>query len=135
MRSRLRIVVLALLALALVLPDAATVWARGSSEGGRIGNPKRLRSQREPRPPGRKMSRPQIPEPEQRLPLRSTALIPNPEPSERGGSGYKRKGKYFYETPKDIELTRTKRGAGYRASVPRPEKLGTERRARDGRRR
>ena len=134
-RSPLRIVLLLALALALVLPEALSAMAASSSEGGRVGNPKRLRAQREPRPSGRKMSHPPVPEPEQRLPLKSSALIPNPEPSERGGSGYTRRGKYFYETPKDIELTRTKPGAGYKATVPRPEKLGTERRARDGRRR
>jgi len=61
-------------------------------------------------------------------------VVPNPEPIKRGGSGYARKGEYFYETPKDMELTRTKNGAGYKATVPRPEKLGTERRAKDGRR-
>ena len=133
--SPLRFALLFTLALALVLPEASPVSAGGSSEGGRVGNPKRLRAQREGRPPGRKMSRPPVPEPEQRVPLKSSALIPNPEPSERGGSGYARRGKYFYETPKAIELSRRKPGSGYKATVPRPEKLGTERRARDGRRR
>lgn len=131
MRRRLLLLPLAAATLALLCAEPALA---GSGEGGRVGNPKRLRTQREPHPPGRKMSRPAIPDPEQRLPLRSSALIPNPEPSERGGSGYKRSGKYFYETPKDIELTRTKPGSGYKATVPRPEKLGTERRAKDGRR-
>jgi hypothetical protein len=125
---------LVLLTTALVVSAGVDFAVAGSSEGGRVGNPSRLRTQREPRPPGRKMSRPQIPEPEQRPPLRSTAVVPNPEPIKRGGSGYARKGSYFYETPKDIELTRTKNGAGYKATVPRPEKLGTERRAKDGRR-
>ena len=128
----LRVVILGAVSLALVIPCAESAFAKSSSEGGRIGNPKRLRTQREKPPGGRKMQRPAIPEPEQRLPLRSTAVIPNPEPSKRGGSGYTRNGKYFYETPRDIELTRTKQGAGYRATVPRPEQLGTERRAKDG---
>jgi len=133
--SPLRLLVLALTATTFLAAASSVVEAASSSEGGRVGNPKRLRTQREKRPPGRKMSRPSIPEPEQRLPLRSKALIPNPEPNTRGGSGFTRKGKYFYETPKDIELTRSKPRSGYNASVPRPEKLGTERRAKDGRRR
>jgi hypothetical protein len=131
---KLRVLLIALTATAFVA-GSVEIAPAGSSEGGRVGNPKRLRAQREPRPKGRKMSRPSIPEPEQRIPLRSRALIPNPEPNTRGGSGFQRKGKYFYETPKDIELTRTKPGSGYRLSVPRPEQLGTQRRAKDGRRR
>ncbi|MBY0275309.1 hypothetical protein K2Z84_08210 [Candidatus Binatia bacterium] len=127
-RRLLRILIPGTVALALVVSCADVTHG----EGGRVGNPKRLRAQREKSPGGRKMQRPAIPEPEQRLPLRSSAVIPNPEPSKRGGSGYARNGKYFYETPKDIELTRTKAGSGYKVSVPRPEQLGTERRAKDG---
>lgn len=130
----LRTVLIVLTAAAFVAATADVAPA-GSSEGGRIYNPKKLRAGPEPRPKGRKMSHPSIPEPEQRLPLRSKAIIPNPEPISRGGSGYTRKGKYFYETPKQIELSRSKPGSGYNATVPRPEKLGTERRAKDGRRR
>lgn len=131
-RSLLRVLVLGPCALALVVSCADVSLAGSTGEGGRVGNAKRLRAQREKPPGGRKMQRPAIPEPEQRLQLRSSALIPNPEPSKRGGSGYARKGKYFYETPKEIELTRTKPGSGYKVSVPRPEQLGTERRAKDG---
>jgi hypothetical protein len=131
-RSLPRILVLGTVALALVVSCADVSSAGSSGEGGRVGNPKRLRAQRERPPGGRKMQRAPIPEPDQRLPLRSSALIPNPEPSKRGGSGYTRNGKYFYENPKDIELTRTKPGTGYKATVPRPEQLGTERRAKDG---
>lgn len=116
--------------------STAPAWARGGSEsGGRIYRPSRLRTPREPRPPGRKMSRPPIPEPEQRQPLRSSALIPNPEPRSRGGSGYARKGKYFYELPREIELKRLKNRRGYRPSIPRPERIGTTRHGKDGRRR
>lgn len=116
--------------------STAPAWARSGSEGGgRIYKPSRLRTPREPRPPGRRMSRPPIPEPEQRQPLRPSALIPNPEPRSRGGSGYVRKGKYFYEMPRDIELKRLKNRRGYRPSIPRPEQMGTERYSRDGRRR
>jgi hypothetical protein len=131
-RRLLRSVLLAALALALVASCAEVSHAGPTGEGGRVGNPKRLRAQREKPSGGRKMQRPAIPEPEQRLPLRSSAIIPSPEPSKRGGSGYTRNSKYFYETPKDIELTRTKPGSGYKVSVPRPEQLGTERRAKDG---
>lgn len=127
-----RLLVLAVCALALLVACVDESLAGSTGEGGRVGNPKRLRAQREKPSGGRKMQRPAIPEPEQRLPLRSSAIIPNPEPSKRGGSGYSRKGKYFYETPKDIELTRTKPRSGYNVSVPRPEQLGTERRAKDG---
>jgi len=129
----IRLALVAALALAVALP-ASEAFAGKNGEGGRVYNPSRLRTPREPRPPGRRMQRPPIPEPEQRLPLRSTAIIPNPEPNKRGGSGYQRNGKYFYETPKDIEMKRVKGNAGYRPSVPRPEVLGTERRAKDGRR-
>lgn len=131
-RRLLRVLIPGTLALALVVSCADVSHAGSTGEGGRVGNPKRLRAQREKSPGGRKMQRPPIPEPEQRLPLRSSAIIPSPEPSKRGGSGYTRNGKYFYETPKDIELTRTKPGSGYKVSVPRPEQLGTERRAKDG---
>ncbi|HEY8514348.1 MAG TPA: hypothetical protein VIS07_02415 [Candidatus Binatia bacterium] len=129
-----------LLALAALLAAAVAVPPNDAEagkygEGGRIYKPSRLRTPREPRPPGRRLQRPQIPEPEQRIPLRSSAIIPNPEPNKRGGSGYVRKGKYFYETPKDIELKRLKGRSGYKPTVPRPEVLGTERRAKDGRRR
>ena len=133
-RKLLRGLVLGGVSLALVLSCVEVSSAGSTGEGGRVGNPKRLRAQREKPLGGRKMSRPPIPEPDQRKTLRSSALIPNPEPSKRGGSGYARKGKYFYETPKDIELSRSKPGSGYRATVPRPEQLGTERRAKDGRR-
>ena len=131
----IRLLLVALLGVTFLLAHVDLAAAGGSDSGGRIGKPSRLRTPREPRAPGRKMSRPPIPEPEQRLPLRSRAIIPNPEPISRGGSGYTRKGKYFYETPKDIELTRNKPGSGYNPTIPRPEKLGTERRAKDGRRR
>jgi hypothetical protein len=114
--------------LVLVLSVAAPAAAKsGSDGGGRIGNPSRLRTQRESAAHGRQMKRPPIPDPEDRLPLRSTALIPNPEPSSRGGSGYQRNGKYFYATPRDIEMKRTKPGTGYNATIPRPETVGGER--------
>ncbi|MEW6273219.1 MAG: hypothetical protein AB1689_28400 [Thermodesulfobacteriota bacterium] len=132
-----RRIVLALataMALAIGAPPL-DAFAGKSGEGGRVYRPSRLRTPREPRPPGRRMQRAPIPEPEQRIPLRSSALIPNPEPNKRGGSGYVRRGKYFYETPKDIELKRVKGRGGYRPAVPRPEVFGTERRAKDGRRR
>jgi hypothetical protein len=122
----------ALLGFAAVHVESA--WAR-SDGGGRIYNPSRLRTQRESRSPGRKIRRPQIPEPEQRVPLRSSALIPNPEPKTRGGSGYERKGQYFYETPRDIRLKRTKGQTGYKPSIPRPERVGTVRYQKDGRKR
>ena len=131
-RSLPRVLVLGAVSLALVVSCADVSFAGSGGEGGRVGNPKRLRAQRENPQGGRKMQRPAIPEPDQRVPLRSSAIIPNPEPSKRGGSGYARNGKYFYEMPKEIELTRTKQGSGYKATVPRPEQLGTERRAKDG---
>jgi hypothetical protein len=40
----------------------------------------------------------------------------------RGGAGYQRNGKYFYATPRDIELKRSaKADAGYKPTIPRPE--------------
>ncbi|MBM4243175.1 MAG: hypothetical protein FJ148_05075 [Deltaproteobacteria bacterium] len=130
----LRVLFTAAVSLALLVSSVEVSRSQSGGDGGRIYDPKRLRTQRERPLGGRTMSRPAVPEPDQRKPLRSSALIPDPGPSKRGGSGYTRKGKYFYETPKDIELTRSKPGAGYNATVPRPEQLGTERRAKDGRR-
>lgn len=102
---------------------ASYAVAKSSEGGGRVYNPSKLRTQRESVPRGRTMKRPSIPDPEERLPLRSTAVIPNPEPSSRGGSGYQRNGKYFYATPRDIELKRVKSRSGYNPTIPRPEPL------------
>jgi hypothetical protein len=53
--------------------------------------------------------------------LRSTAKIPNPEPRNRGGSGYVRRGKYFYEEPEAPTLTRKSPNSRLKASIPSPE--------------
>jgi hypothetical protein len=103
--------------------DAKTK-SRYGVEPGRLYNTQRLRVPREQRAPGRVMRRPSIPDPEDRQPLRSSALIPSPEPSTHGGSGYQRNGKYFYATPRDIQLRRVKPGYGYNPTIPRPEPVG-----------
>src|SRR5258707_11968413 len=108
---------------------ASHALAKSSEGGGRIYNPEKLRIQKEPMPKGRSMKRPSIPDPEERQPVRSSALIPNPQPSSRGGGGYQRNGKYFYETPRDIELKGVRKSNRYSPPIPRPEPVGLEHRA------
>jgi hypothetical protein len=109
--------------------SAGDAWAGSSSlkfkqsgEGtGRVYDPSRLRTKKTGPAPGRVLRNPPIPEPENPRQLRSTAKIPSPEPRGRGGSGYARRGKYFYEIPEPPELTRTAPNARLKASIPNPE--------------
>lgn len=133
MKTLARILLTTAFTVAMLVPQVEISFA--GSEGGRIRNPSRLRTPRESGSPGRRMKRPSIPEPEQRIPLRSTARIPSPEPHKRGGSGYVRRGQFFYETPRDIELKRTRGNDQGKPTIPRPEVIGTERFSKDGRRR
>ena len=91
------------LSLALIFGPAATTWANG---GGRIGNPKNLRTRKTQKERGRIMRRPPIPEPRMKTPATYRATIPDPTPRHRGGGGYARRGKYFYEKPKPIYASR-----------------------------
>lgn len=122
----MRLLAVASLAVTCVASHAV---AKSSEGGGRIYNPEKLRTPKERVPKGRSMKRPSIPDPEERQPVRSSALIPNPSPSSRGGGGYQRNGKYFYETPRDIELKGARKSNRYNPTIPRPEPVGIERRA------
>jgi hypothetical protein len=88
--------------------------AEGGS--GRIKNPAKLR---EKAAKGRSIKAPPIPDPPRRQPVRASAKIPSPEPRARGGHGYQRRGKYFYEEPTPITLNRNV-GKRRRLTVPPP---------------
>jgi hypothetical protein len=94
-------------------------WAGNS--GGRVYNPKALRPKASKADKGRYMRRPS-PQVRDGAPLkRSYAVIPDPRPARRGGSGYLRKGKYFYETPKEITMSqRNWNSRSYKDTVPNP---------------
>lgn len=122
LRARRR--ALLLLAGALVTATALAAspdlgWA--ANGGGRVYNPKALRVKAESATKGRIMRRPN-PQVRDGQPLkRSYAIIPDPRPARRGGSGYTRKGKYFYETPKQITFSqRNWNTRSYKDTVPNP---------------
>ncbi len=98
-------------AMLLLSAVAAIVIAAGptpswAGSGGRVYNPKALRPKKEPVPSGRSMRRPNA-QVRDGVPLKRTyAVIPNPEPQRRGGSKYVRKGRYFYELPRPITVSR-----------------------------
>jgi hypothetical protein len=98
-------------------PDLASA----GNGGGRVYNPKALRVKAESATKGRIMRRPN-PQVRDGQPLkRSYAIIPDPRPARRGGSGYVRKGKYFYETPKQITYSqRNWNTRNYKDTVPNP---------------
>lgn len=87
----------ALLAGLLVLVLATT-----SAADGRAYNPSRMRPKAET---GRQMRRTTVPEPVARPPTRLKATIPDPTPRKRGGEGLMRRGRYFYEVAKPIQLS------------------------------
>ena len=111
-----------LLALALIFGPAATTWAAGG--GGRVGNPKNLRTKKTQKERGRMMRRPPMPEPRMKTPATYRATIPDPTPRTRGGSGYTRRGGYFYEKPKQIYSAR---GRSKRLMPPDPTYRKTRR--------
>ena len=108
---------LLLLSSALVLAPMADAVAGG--RGGRIYNPKRLRPKAEPPARGRTMRDPRKAPSAPRQPARATAIIPNPEPRNRGGSGYVKRGKYYYEKPGQIRATSGRRNVE-RIKIPHP---------------
>jgi hypothetical protein len=119
-RARARaLLLLAVFGSALAVADAATVWA--ASSGGRVYNPKALRPKKEPVPTGRTMRRPN-PQIKDGQPLKRTyAVIPDPRPQRRGGSKYVRKGRYFYELPRPITVSRRSwTTRNYSAVIPDP---------------
>ena len=101
------LVVASLIAVGVQPSDAGTsVKVPGGSQG-RVYDPSHLRGQRERRAPGRGMKPPKPPDPEVHEPVRPHAEIPNPEPQRRGGSGYARRGQYFYAAPSPTTLRRS----------------------------
>lgn len=102
---------------------AATLPGRAlaGGQGGRIHNPKRLRVKKESVAPGRRMRRPSVTVRRGRPLRRSFAVIPNPEPRRRGGSGFIRRGRYFYELPRPITANRRSwTHHSYRPVIPDP---------------
>lgn len=109
----------------LVAVLATVVVAHGAladsgESTGRIYNPKRTRTSKTGAERGRDMKRPPVPDPRDHQQLRSTAEVPSPEPRARGGSGYARKGKYFYAEPTPPTLTRRTNERAH-ATIPSPE--------------
>ncbi|MEO2168511.1 MAG: hypothetical protein ABGY42_10405 [bacterium] len=88
-----------------------------AGSGGRVGNPKNLRPKRPQKERGRRMRRPPIPEPRMKQPATNRAIIPDPTARKRGGSGYTRRGRYYYQNPKPIYA---KRGQSKRMMPPDP---------------
>ena len=113
-------------ALLFVAATAATVVVMGpmpswAASGGRVYNPKALRPKKEPVPTGRTMRRPNA-QVRDGVPLKRTyAVIPDPEPQRRGGSKYVRKGRYFYELPRPITVSRRSwTSRNYSEMIPNP---------------
>jgi hypothetical protein len=94
---------------------------RAGSSGGRVYNPKALRVKKEAAQQGRQIRRPN-PQVRDGQPLRrSYAVIPDPRPARRGGSSYNRNGRYFYEKPKPITMSkRNWNTRSYKDTVPNP---------------
>jgi hypothetical protein len=101
--KRAMLLLSAVAAIAIVVGPMPS-WA--ASSGGRVYNPKALRPKKEPVPSGRTMRRPNAQVRDGQPLKRSYAVIPNPEPQRRGGSKYVRKGRYFYELPRPITVSR-----------------------------
>ncbi|HZR83751.1 MAG TPA: hypothetical protein VFD92_21830 [Candidatus Binatia bacterium] len=114
-------------AVAAAIPDVAAAGSnklpfKQSGEGtGRMYSGSRARTSKSGPAPGRILQPPPIPDPEDPRPLHSTAKIPSPEPHLRGGSGYVRKGQYFYEEPTPVQLTRQNPNQRLKWSIPNPE--------------
>lgn len=119
---------------ALLAPPALASTTKrrryGTGGDGRMYDPSRLRTNATRQAPGRYMRRPEVPEPEMPRELRSTATIPDPTPNLRGGTGYERRGKYFYREADEPVLSRRAGRADYRAAIPSPDQ---ERVTRSGR--
>lgn len=99
------------------LPEDASAQGR---RGGRIYNPKRLRTRAE-RPRGGRIQRdPRKGPSTARQPARRRALIPNPEKQARGGSAYTKRGKYYYENPKQIRSGGNTKRRVERIKIPHP---------------
>lgn len=121
--KRMTLVAAAVLFLAATV--VATVPEDGFAQGnrgGRIYNPKRLRPRPERASRGRILRDPRKAPTTPRQPARRRALIPNPEPQERGGSGYTKRGKYYYQDPKPIRAGGNSKRRVDRITIPHPNK-------------
>lgn len=105
----------------LLLTSVPQTAIAGSS-GGRVYNPKRLRPRAEPAARGRVLRDPRKAPPNPRQPARRRALIPNPEKRINGGSGYTKRGKYYYQTPKQIRSGGNTKRRVERIKIPHPNK-------------
>lgn len=112
MTKPLKLLAIFMAAVFLAAPAAAL-----AGSGGRVGNPKNLRPKKTQQERGRRMRRAPIPEPKMKQPATNRALIPDPTPKKRGGSGYTRRGRYFYQNAKPIYA---KRGKSKRMMPPDP---------------
>ncbi len=88
--------------------------------GGRVYNPKRLRPRAEPASRGRVLRDPRKAPSNPRQPARRRALIPNPEARKKGGSGYSKRGKYYYQDPKQIRAGGNSKRRVERVKIPHP---------------
>lgn len=93
----------------------------GNDNSGRIHDPTRLRTPATGKAPGRFLHRPDVPEPEMPRSLRSSAVVPDPTPNLRGGTGFERRGKFFYRQADPPALTRRLGRNDYRALIPSPD--------------
>ncbi len=97
--------------------------AYAQSRGGRVYNPKRLRTRAERPARGRTVSDPRrATTPPQRQPARRRALIPNPEPQKKGGSGYLKRGQRYYAIPERIRVGGNPKRRVERVTIPHPNK-------------
>lgn len=118
--------VLSLVVAAFPEPAAAQSGRTGSRAGGRAGgriyNPKRLRTRADNPLRGRILRDPRKAPSTPRQPARRRALIPNPEPQLKGGSGYTKRGRYYYQDPKPIRAGGNTKRRIERVKIPHPNK-------------
>jgi len=100
------------------LPERADAQTRG----GRIHNPKRLRARATTPRRGRIIRDPRKAPTTPRKPGRRHAIIPNPEKHAKGGSGYTKRGKYYYQKPGQIRVGGNPKRHVERVKIPHPNK-------------
>ncbi|MDG2306156.1 MAG: hypothetical protein P8R42_16200 [Candidatus Binatia bacterium] len=96
--------------------------AIAGSSGGRVYNSKRLRPRAETAARGRIIRDPRKAPTNPRQPAKRRALIPNPEKRYKGGSGYTKRGNYYYQTPKQIRAGGNTKRRVERIKIPHPNK-------------
>lgn len=105
---------------AAALPEPAQ--AQNGRAVGRIYNPKRLRTRADNPLRGRILRDPRKAPSSPRQPARRRALIPNPEPRAKGGTGYTKRGRYYYQDPKPIRAGGNTKRRVERVKIPHPNK-------------